>query len=313
MSQAHPSQVGPPQDLDRIVADACAVAGIPATLCRPLRHYANAVYLIEDEPVVARVAYGPGSMERSTRAVAIAQWLGANGLPVTEPAATGNRRPQPIKVSAECEIAVTFWRYYPQPEREPPNDLAVLALMARALHELSGSPPIPLPTFQPMRSIADAVETAVPGCGVGEVEIAWLRRRVRTLLAEYHNLEFPLGVGLIHGDMYAGNLLWVSDSAQVVLGDWDSVCVGPREIDLAPTFASVRFGLQPSSVDRFILSYGYDLRSWRGYRTLRAIRELSTLTALMRLAPTKSSAARELKHRLDTLTSGDTAAIWNRQ
>jgi len=113
--------------------------------------------------------------------------------------------------------------------------------------------------------------------------------------------------------MYTGNLLWSGDDHSVVLGDWDSVCFGPREIDLAPTFTATRFGLDVASVDRFAAEYGYDLRAWSGYSTLRAIRELSTLTALVRLAPNKPASARELQHRLDTLRQGDATALWTRQ
>ncbi len=46
---------------------------------------------------------------------------------------------------------------------------------------------------------------------------------------------------------------------------------------------------------------------------LYEIRELSTLTALVRLAPTKPASARELMHRLDTLKRSDTTTIWHGQ
>src|SRR5262249_35320626 len=115
------------------------------------------------------------------------------------------------------------------------------------------------------------------------------------------------------GDMYAGNLLWRGDDRHVVLGDWDSACLGPREIDLAPTFTAIRFGLDVFSVDRFAVEYGYDLRAWSGYPTLRAIREVSTLTALVRLAPNTPALARELRHRLDTLMHENVDALWTPQ
>jgi hypothetical protein len=312
MTPVRPQRLGPPQDLDRIVAEACAAATIQASRFRSLRHFANAVYLIEDVPVVARVAYGPGAIERSTRAVSIARWLGAQGLPVTEPATTGNS-PQPITVDSDREVAVTFWRYYPQPIQERAHDPASLAVIARSLHLLRPPPSIPLPEFQPMRSVSEAVKYAEPGRGIGADEINFLRYRISELLDDYCELTFPLGVGLIHGDMYAGNLLWVEDRRSVVLGDWDSVCVGPREIDLAPTFTSTRFGLSATAVDRFASAYGYDLRQWPGYRILRAMREMSTLTALVRLAPADSNAADELRHRVGTLRRGDASAVWTAQ
>lgn len=312
MTQARSQRIAPPQDLDRIVADACAAANIPTVRFRSLRHFANAVYLIEDIPVVARVAYGPGAIERSARAVSIAQWLAAQRLPVTEPATIDNS-PHPVTVHSDREVAVTFWRYYPQPIQERVHDPALLATIARSLHVLRPPSSIPLPDFRPMRSVAEAVENAEPGRGIRADEIDWLRHRITELLRDYRDLTFPLGVGLIHGDMYAGNLLWAGGHKHVVLGDWDSVCIGPREIDLAPTFTSTRFGFNASAVDRFSSTYGYDLREWAGYGVLRAIREMSTLTALVRLAPIDPNAARELRHRVDTLSSGDATALWTPQ
>jgi hypothetical protein len=44
----------------------------------------------------------------------------------------------------------------------------------------------------------------------------------------------------------------------------------------------VRFGLPEDQRDAFIAAYGHDIRSWAGYPALRDIRELSTLSALLR-------------------------------
>src|SRR2546421_12084597 len=82
----------PPADLDQIVADACRQVGFPARRTSLLRHFANAVYLIEDVPVVARVAYGQGAVERSRTAVAIADWLAQARFPATELAQLPGRR-----------------------------------------------------------------------------------------------------------------------------------------------------------------------------------------------------------------------------
>ena len=306
-------RVGPPQDLDRIVMEACDQAGVRTGRLRLLRHFANAVYLIEDEPIVARVAYGRGVVGRSRTAVTIARWLAAQGFPATEPVMPPSGADQPIVVEASSEVAVTFWRYYPQPPNQRLPDLRALGTVARVLHALDAPPPIPLPDYQPLRSIATAVQDAEVVGGIDGSSLEWLDRRIGELRQEYAALEFPLGVGLIHADVYVGNLLWSGDSRDVVLGDWDSVCLGPREVDLAPTFTATRFGLDPAALDQFIRSYGYDLRTWAGYPTLRAMRELSTLTALVRLTPVDPSSAQELQHRLDTLQRGDSAALWTRQ
>jgi aminoglycoside phosphotransferase (APT) family kinase protein len=224
---------------------------------RLLRHFASAVYLIEDVPVVARVAYGPGSAERARTAITTAGWLAGIGFPATEPAALSGE--QPMVFSESAEVAVTFWRYYPQPSEAPEWDPGVLGDLARRLHGLTSVPPASLPRFQPLRSISRALDRAAAEA-IYEDSLRWLRRRIN-VLEEYDELEFPLGEGMIHADMYTGNLLEASGAHPAVLGDWDSVCIGPREIDLIPTCTATRFGLPVASVDRFVAAYGYDLRN----------------------------------------------------
>jgi Ser/Thr protein kinase RdoA (MazF antagonist) len=309
---------GPPPDLDQIVVDACRQVGIAARRPRLLRHFANAVYLVEEVPVVVRVAYDQRAVARSRTAVSVTDWLAGIHFPVSEPVRLSGR--QPTLVEARPGVAVSFWRYYPQPADGRQHDLRTLGEIAHRLHNLSADPPIPLDTYQPLRSIAQAVSDASLTGALDDRTVGWFTDRIDQLLHEYHALDFPLGVGLIHADMYAGNLLWNTrrpapgtNEDAVVLGDWDSVCLGPREIDLAPTHTATRFGLDQTSIDRFVEGYGYDLRGWVGHATLRSMRELSTLTALVRLAPSQATAAKELRHRVGTLQDGDTQTVWARQ
>jgi aminoglycoside phosphotransferase (APT) family kinase protein len=305
-----PPRPGPPRDLERVLAAACEEAGFPASRVRLLRHFANAVYLLEDVPVVARVAYGPGDGDRSAKAVAITAWLAAQGMPVTEPAAMPNGSRQPVTM---CGAAVTFWRYYPQPTPPCRQDPMVLASIARALHAVTADPPVLLPDYQPLRSVSGALDGARVAGALDDARLGWLARRVGELRTAYRRLSFPLGCGLIHGDLHTGNLLrdGERDGGQgVVLGDWDSVCIGPREIDLVPMFAAPRFGVESAAVDRFAAAYGHDLRTWSGFRTLREIRDVSTLTVLLRLAAVDSEAATELYRRIDSLRRGETTVVW---
>jgi hypothetical protein len=64
----------------------------------------------------------------------------------------------------------------------------------------------------------------------------------------------------------------------VLLCDWDTVSIGPREIDLVPIQHERRFGASSHFVDAFASAYGYDVTTWAGYSVLLEIRELSTLT-----------------------------------
>jgi hypothetical protein len=90
-----------------------------------------------------------------------------------------------------------------------------------------------------------------------------------------------------------------------VLADWDAVSTGPREIDLIPTVQASRFGLPEDQRDAFIVAYGHDIRSWEGYPIICDIRELSTISALLRDGHTDPAARRELQIRLRSLRTGD--------
>jgi aminoglycoside phosphotransferase (APT) family kinase protein len=130
------------------------------------------------------------------------------------------------------------------------------------------------------------------------------------LLDEYARLDFPLGYGWIHGDAYPGNLLW--DGDRPLLGDWDEVGTGPRELDLVNTHQGARFGRPGAERDAFTEAYGYDITEWPGFSILREMRDLHTLGSYIRLADTGNErAVTELDFRLDTLKRGHTDAQWN--
>jgi hypothetical protein len=80
---------------------------------------------------------------------------------------------------------------------------------------------------------------------------------------------------------------------------------GPRETDLIPTLQAPRFGLPEDQRDAFIAAYGHDIRFWPGYPILRRIRELSTLSALLRDGHIDPAARQELQIRLRSLRTGD--------
>jgi hypothetical protein len=300
-----------PPDLDEALIRACRSAGFPHRDRRLLRFVANAVYLLPEVPVVARVGYGPGIVARARRSIEVARWLAWRGFPATAPVDPPTGLTQPLCVSVRGQtLAVTFWRYYPQTPTTP-LDPTHLATVARRLHALPDVPPIPLPDYTPLAAVRRALADPASADALSHSDRGWLSQRISQACAQYQRLDSNLGFGLLHGDLYLGNLL--HDDPGAVLADWDTVCVGPREIDLAPTYTAVRFGLAPKAVDRFAEAYGHDLRAWAGYPTVRAIRELSTLDTLIRSAPTRPASADELRHRVGTLRCGDTTTLWNPQ
>lgn len=274
---------------------ACRRAGLDSAGATPLRNHANDVYLIPaagSSGIVVKVA-PQSQLDRANCAVRLTLWLAEQGFPCTLPAQVE----QPVELLGHV---VTFWRFYAQQDRGVP-DAGYLGGLLRKLHLLP-VPPVELPRAAPLSSFADIVkaDTTLP-----EQDRGWLIEERNHLLADFGQLNFPLGTGLIHGDAYPGNTLW--DGADVLLGDWDEPAWGPRELDLANTVqGGIRFGRSADELDAFAAAYGYDVRDWDGIYTLVRMRDLHTLGSFFRRAGCgDAGAAAELERRVRSLRRGD--------
>lgn len=93
-----------------------------------------------------------------------------------------------------------------------------------------------------------------------------LRERCAILTEQFRTLDFALRPGPIHGDAHASNLL--TDQGQVVLLDFESVAMGPREWDLLSTsIAYERLGLSGERYREVADGYGFDVCAWSGYQS----------------------------------------------
>lgn len=282
---------------DATLRDAVRSVGLDAHDAHRVWQHATLVYLLPAEQIIARMKQGNEASVAAERAVAVTRWLCAQGFPATEPADVE----QPVRLD---NYVVTFWWYYPQKKRQSPEPFHLGALL-RQLHQFP-PPPIELPVYQPLAKFA-AVTQASGSLTADDRE--WLLAQRATLLDTYHQLNFPLGVGHIHGDAYPGNVLWNGD--RPMLGDWDETALGPRELDLANTHQGVRFGRTARQLSAFNAAYGYDVTAWAGFQTLRAIRDLHTLSPHIRLADHgDEQAADQMRHRIRTLRQGKTTTLW---
>lgn len=280
--------------LDAAVA-ACQAWNLHEDLV-PLHAHATSVFLAPRADAVVRVS-GSGQHAPLALSVALTRWLSEQGLPVTTPLDV----PQPFAVG---DYAVTLWRHLPQHGRPTPHP-EHLGRLLRQLHALP-QPPIDLPAYQPHATLRPQISRST---SLSASDQDWLLTRSDALLAEFDQLDFALGHGLLHGDAYPGNTLWDGDT--VVLGDWDEAAFGPREIDLANTFQGIRFGRSDADLRAFSLAYGYDLTDWPGIAVLTELRDLHTLGSFIRRADHgDGDAARQLTFRLETLRSKDRTALW---
>ena len=81
--------------------------------------------------------------------------------------------------------------------------------------------------------------------------------------------------------------------------------LAPGRVDLVPDAPGNPVRAPERQRDAFIAAYGHDIRTWDGYPVLREIRELSTITALLREGNANKVAQRELQIRLRSLHTGN--------
>jgi hypothetical protein len=284
---------------------ACAERGLSTTGARLIHRYSNAVYLLPSASAIARIT--SEDVPRAQRMHAVTEWL----VDQAGVAATAPLRAAP-PVAADPSTTVSFWIYYPQPDTTTPLTSTHLARILRPLHAIQAVP-FELEAWQPLASLSAALRDPVAANNLAAADLDWLRGRVDEVRAQVLALDSPLGHGVIHGDAWAGNLLWNTAAGPdaAVLGDWDWVSTGPREVDLIPTWhAAVRYGKGEQWADAFVNIYGYDLATWDGFSTLLAMRDLVQLTGPLRRAGDGPEFATALRQRLDGIQSGDIQVTW---
>jgi aminoglycoside phosphotransferase (APT) family kinase protein len=278
---------------------ACAIAGLDARDARLLHIRGNAVYHLPHGGVIARlrsIPAQPGRVrEQFIAALQTTFWLRGHGYPATEPLELD----QPVAVDGHL---ATFWRYVTVTSTDT-RDQATLGRLIRRLHALP-PPDVRLPPANPLGSLradlngSDAVTAA---------DRQWLLATADDLEEQYQHAQWTLGTGLIHGDAHAGNLLHTPNG--VMLGDWDAVSHGPRELDLVPTSMWYRYGRPRTEWDAFCAAYDANPGDLPGLPLLQKLRELQALAAYARNA-TDDAYRDELARRITSLKSGNRALPW---
>jgi hypothetical protein len=199
---------------------------------------------------------------------------------------------------------VSFWHAVdgvgPPPAQ---RDLAVLLKQFHAAEDC----PCDLPGFDPLGPAKSRLTIAR---GVRDDDVAFLTERCSLLGEILGQIDYALPSGPIHGDAHTANLL--ADHGQVVLLDFESSSIGPREWDLMPTAVAVdRFGLAEETYLAFAESYGFDVRAWPGYLALREVRELTMTTWLMQNVGENDRTAQEFDLRVSCLRERDFSRGWN--
>jgi aminoglycoside phosphotransferase (APT) family kinase protein len=132
------------------------------------------------------------------------------------------------------------------------------------------------------------------------------------LLKHLHRLRPPaelLPISLVHGDASTKNTLTAPDGP--VLIDFEFAGWGQPEWDLTQVAVLRGLGWHTDQEYReFCDAYGFDITTWHGYPTLRAVRELRITTFLTQLAGENLMIDRELHHRVADLMIPGSVRRW---
>lgn len=278
--------------------EACKVVGLASEDARLIRLGENALFVLEAERVVVRIARSLDVLDDARKEVAVSAWLHEAGLP----AARTTHHPQPLVVR---DRPVTLWHFI-----DNGGDAATLTDLAevlRALHQLPVPEALALPQLDILGRVSERISSTN---GLSDEERHFLLRKYHQLRTAYEGLHFPLAACAVHGDAHSDNLIKATDGT-IVLIDFERFAFGPPETDLAVTALehSLGWGTR-AEYDQFAERYGFDVLTWEGYPVLRDINELKMTTWLMQNVNEDEAIAREFRNRLFCLQNPDAPRQW---
>ncbi|GAA3811365.1 aminoglycoside phosphotransferase family protein [Amycolatopsis tucumanensis] len=287
-------------DSTRAVLDsACRDAGLDPKGATLMRLGENALYKLASAPIVVRIARTMDYWPNVEKEVAVARWLADQGFasgrlsrPADQPRAAGGH-------------PVTFWEFIPG-EVAMPDDVALLGRELRELHRL----PSPTTFTLPRTDILARIRPRVASSPVSDDDKQLLLERCEELENEVARLSFPLDECAIHGDAHIKNLM-ITDSGPLLI-DFENFSWGQPEWDLSMTATEyVTAGWwTDKQYNDFARSYGYDIRNWEGFPTLRATHEIKMTTWIMQNVDHSPEIKAEFDTRMRTIRTGEANARW---
>ena len=280
-----------------VLQRAASLAGLNAADARLLRNGSNAIYLLPNARVVARIGQ-PGTAESAARQIQIASWLSASGIETN----------LPIDGSDQVTVAgrpVTWWTPIGTHRHATPAELAAVL---RTLHNLPAPATIDLPNLDMVGYVSERIESA---SGISIADRNWLQDRLACLSAELATTEVFQCERVIHGDAWQGNLVVPPDGPPILL-DFDHVSVGHPAWDLIPLAVDHEDFSRVDNDDysAFVTAYGgYDVRNAPWFRALADLQELRWTAFVAVKAAQNADAGVEVSHRLACLR-GEVPRPW---
>jgi len=298
VAAAPPGAPFTPAGASATLAEACSLAGLSSDEAQLIRLGENAIFRLQRQRVVVRIARGIEFLKYAKKEVGVAEWLRDAGLPAAEP--TAHDQPTVIR-----DRPVTFWKLIDDSGSEA--TLEDLARVLRRLHNL----PVPATLALPEFDIFDRVpERIANSADLTDAQREFLTDRLSQLRQDYASLEFTLPRSAVHGDAHTSNLIQRPDG-QLILIDFERFGYGPPESDLAVTATEHLVGWHgEAQYARFCQAYGFDVMTWEGFPVIRAINDLKMTTWLMQNVHGSDRLAQEFRNRLASLHDRNAPRAW---
>lgn len=287
-----------PVQMVSVAREASTDAGLSATRVELLRLGQNLMYLLPGEGVVVRIARNSDFLATAVKEVAVAGWLRRQGFAAAEALAVD----QPRVVQG---YPVTFWRYVPGRVSDE-SDLALLGAQLLRFHNLGWPASLAVPDFDPLAQLRQRVESA----SIPAEDREFLLQELLRLGIELREVRYELPSGVNHGDAHIKNVI-VTSAGEGVLLDFEGVCRGPREWDLAKVATEAELGMVSSHhYEAFVRAYGYDVRKWEGFGVVSSVMRLRMTAWIAQNVEHSDAVAQEFAKRIKTLRDGQPSEAW---
>lgn len=279
------------------MAAACTSAKFQTDDASLMRLGENALFHLPRAQAVVRIARSMDYWADAVKEVNVSRWLDGHRFPAAEICETD----QPIQIEGH---PVTFWKFI----EGRPGDTSDVAILGRTLRRLHAIPD-PKDFKLPPKDALGRVRPRISKAPIPESDRKFLLNRLDKLAADLPRLEYKLDPSPTHGDAHVKNLMIRNDNP--VLIDLERFAYGQPEWDLAVTateYSTAKWWTD-DQYRNFVDAYGYDVMTWDGFSTLRAVNELSMTTWLMQNVAESAEIAGEYELRMRTLR-GEGSPRW---
>jgi Ser/Thr protein kinase RdoA (MazF antagonist) len=288
----------------REVADAFLDSeGLQEPAVELLRFYQNAIFRLPRSGLTLRI-YGPeDARAKAVLMVSTARFLEDRHFPSVRLAP--HESGQPFELLGR---QVSLWRWIDE-DAGKPRDFRAFGALLRRLHEIAEKPGFSVPRFDPMAKIAGRLARLKERLPAGHLDV--LEGSAARVACE---AETVMGADartvLLHGDALIGNT--ISAGGRLVLIDFDSVGVGAREWDLAPTQVTAHRFRQSQRIWRdFLDGYGADGISKTRIEAASKVKQLSMTVALCFNRGLSAAIDAELDLRIGCWADWDFETAWH--